>query len=40
MRSFILAALLLVWLTPLDIAAQTTIVLTANTQGEHSPCPT
>lgn len=40
MRSYILAILLLAWLAPLDVSAQTTIVLTANTQGEHSPCPT
>lgn len=40
MRSIVLPILLLVWLLPLGAEAQTTIVLTANTQGEHSPCPT
>jgi hypothetical protein len=40
MRPYALAVLLLAWLTPFGASAQTTIVLTANTQGEHSPCPT
>lgn len=35
----LILAVLLFGLAPLDATAQTTIVITANTQGEHSPCP-
>lgn len=39
MRLFFCVVLLFGWL-PLKALAQTTIVLTANTQGEYQPCPT
>lgn len=41
-RTFLTTALglLLLFTASTDVLAETTLLVTANTQGEHSPCPT